>query len=74
MSECFSLLSLRCANTQPVLCKELGLLQVISSFFWGGGNLLGPFQVIPVNFRQFEVISGNLGNCRTQNPKKKQFK
>ena len=45
----------RCANTQPFLCNELGPFQAIFRQF--SGNLRqfvwGPFQVISGNFRQF---------------------
>ena len=51
---------LRCANTQPFLCNELGPFQAILGNFQASlGNLFGPFQVISGNF---QAISGNLGN------------
>ena len=45
------LTKVRCANTQPFLCNELGPFQAISSNFQA--ICLGPFQVISDNSRQF---------------------
>ena len=66
----------RCANTQPFLCNELGPFQAILGNFQANlGNLLGPFSGI---FRQFHAISGNfrqvlaiLGYFGGPEPKKK---
>ena len=70
---------LRCANTQPFLCNELGPFQaifrpfeaILGNFQAILGNLLGPFfQVISGNFTQFRVILRDFGGPQTP-PKKK---
>ena len=60
--------SLRCANTQPFLCNELGPAQGISGSFSGNSR-----KSVWAVFRQFQTISGNFRQCyrRLWGPKPK---
>ena len=66
----------RCANTQPFLCSDLGpFREILGTFQAILGNLLGlvsgdfrQFQELSGNFRQFRVIFGKFQGPK---PKKK---